>query len=114
MEQRVPADRESPEAAYEVLLGTKAFSYEEGTNGPAPFVPDLVSRPSRAGDCRLADVLPDKEGVDLQRFEERLRLKDVEVEAVVAAEGKANVYWDPILRHNYDKYAAFIKDLSSR
>jgi len=112
---RPPALLESPEAALDALLGSKATAYEDGEQvHSAPFVQDNLSLPALAGQCDLVSCLEGEDLADLTRFEERLMFTHDELREVLSRDGRARTYWDPILENNPGKYLTFLKSLRSR
>ena len=104
----------NPKAALSALLGAKASRYDEGLHGPAPYERSKVSMPLSAGNCLLVDALGADDRADVLGFQDRLMLSEAEVSNRVEVEGRANIYWDPVLKHNEFEYTKFILDLQSR
>ena len=73
----------SSEASLCAMLGTKAGPYSvepsEFGSGPAPFELSSLSLPRRAGGRPLSSTLEGEDLSDLERFEERLLLTEVEL-----------------------------------
>ena len=114
LQDRPPAGVEPPEAALNVLLGTKASFYDESQQGPAPYRRGEVSLPEAAGGCYLPDVLQGADREDIGRLKERLFLSQDELSARQSLEGRARAYWDPQLRSGSTLYLDFLKDLKRR
>ena len=110
-----PPSVEEPEAAFQVLLGSKAIPYGgDEPSGVASFELESLSLPSSAGGCCLLDVLEGEDRIDLQGFESKLLLSDCDFKQVCDRDGRANTYTDPKLKDDYSLYVQFINELKDR
>ena len=106
-------DVETPQAAFNALLGSKA-SYSEDLNVTAPFRREDVSWPEQAGGASLVSSLPRADRECVTEARERLSLTPEELRARVEIEGKPRPHWDEVLREDEEAYVGFVEELARR
>ena len=107
-ECKPPASKLTPNAALTELLGENASPYAgESCSVTMTFDESLISMPDCAGGCNLANLLVGDDKLDIQDFDSRLMLNKDDLASRIACDGKARVYWDPILAEGKSDYMRF-------
>ena len=113
-----PADfRETPEASFHVMLGSKASVYpdDEGQLSMAALTPEsVISWPASAGSACLDRCLPESHADYVRSVRTRLEKPAEVYKHDVAEEGLAGLHWDPLLKGNRSEYISSVRQLFSR
>ncbi len=111
-----PYPSEDAEESLMAILGSRPgdYSLPESTSMAALSAESIIAWPTTAGSADLLSCLP-LEHSGIARGERAGLVRPAEEQAQMIKEnGRANIYWDPLLKQDGEAYVSFLHELKSR